>query len=259
MRSIRTFILLTLLGLTNVSIGQQEFLNELGTEKAESFRKLIDSYQRFLSLNYPNASSLGEQTRSFMMQMVNGEKPLNYDSLDAINVISSLEQSGLRKEIYLYNEEEYEGNYELREFLSEVEADEIDESIAFDNREIIVNDSLKKKWDAIFQERFEQLSPEQKKIEEELEKRRKERKIWGSTPTPKGLFHYTLLKTDTSFYAYCLIRSMDNSPAITPALTELSNDELELWNIQIIFMIDYYLRDILFRYRRHMKPATNKR
>ncbi|MEO1255111.1 MAG: hypothetical protein AAFY41_09530 [Bacteroidota bacterium] len=194
---------------------------------------------------------MGEQTGKFMMGMVN-EETLTFDSLDAISVITSLEQSGLRKEICLYSGESYDSTYNLRQFLTEEYANEIDESIALNNREINVNDSLKNKWDSIFQARFDQLPPERKKREKEMEKKREERRRWGSTPTPKGLFHYALLKTDTSFSAYCLLRSMELSPAITPALTELTNTELESWNVQIIFMIDYYLGDILFLYRRHM-------
>ena len=89
--------------------------------------------------------------------------------------------------------------------------------------------------------------------------RREERRKWGATPTAKGLFHYALLRTDTSFSAYCLLRSMQISPAITPALTELTNSELESWNVQIIFMIDYYLGSILFRYRRNMTQAIDSR
>ncbi|MFK7952388.1 MAG: hypothetical protein AB8B73_06045, partial [Ekhidna sp.] len=86
LRITRAFFFLALLYLTNVSYGQQEFLNELGTVKAASFREFMDSYHSFLNSNYPNTSSLGEQTRKFMMGMV---EPLTYDSLAAINVISS--------------------------------------------------------------------------------------------------------------------------------------------------------------------------
>lgn len=211
----------------------------------------MDSYQNFLNTNFPNSSNLGEQTRKFMMGMVN-EEPLTYDSLDAINVITLLEQSGLRKEIYLYSGESYDSTYFLRQFLTEDIANEIDENIAFNNREINVNDSLKNKWDSIFQAQFDQLPPEQKKREKEMEKKREERRRWGLTPTAKGLYHYALLKSDMSFSVYCLARTMGVSISITPALTELSNQELEGWNIQLIFMVDYYLGNLLFRYRRHM-------
>lgn len=212
----------------------------------------MDSYRNFLKINFPTTSGLGEQTQEFMMRMLN-EEPLSYDSLDAINVITSLEQSGLRKEIYLYSDESYDSTYNLRQFLTEETANKIDENIALNNREMITNDSLKRKWDAIFQEHFDQLPPDQKQKQEAMEMRRKERRQWRATPTPKGLFHFALLKADTSFSAYCLLRSMKISPAITPALTELTTSELESWNVQIIFMIDYYLKNILFRYRRHTK------
>ncbi len=248
LRIIRTFFFLTLLTSANFSFGQQEFLDELGTEKAESFRELMASYQNFLNTNFPNASSLGEQTRKFMMNMVNDE-PLNYDSLEAINLITSLEKSGLRKEIYLYADESYDSAYNLRQFLTAEQADEIDEIIALNNREIDVPDSLK--WKVFFQKHLESLPPEQRKKEEEMEARRNEGRKWASTTNPKSLYHYALLKTDTSFYTYCLIR-IELFPAITEALTELSNDELETWNVQILFMVDYYLGNILFRYRRYM-------
>ncbi|MEM6642780.1 MAG: hypothetical protein AAF616_07350 [Bacteroidota bacterium] len=123
-----------------------------------------------------------------MTKMVNDE-PLNYDSLDAINLITSLEKSGLRKEVYLYAAESYDSTYNLRQFLTEEQADEIDKVIALDNREIILNDSLKNKWDSIFQARFDQLPLEQKKREQKMEEKREERRGWGSTPNPKGLFH----------------------------------------------------------------------
>lgn len=257
LRIIRTIIFVFLISSTFATYSQKEFLNALGTEKAQSFQTLMDSYRNFLTLNYPKASTLGEQTRAFMMQMVNGEPP-PYDSISAIDVITALEQTGLRKDICLYSDEVYEPTYNLRQFLTEEQADEIDENIALNNRKIIVNDSLKQKWDSIFQAEFERLSPEQRKKEEEIQKMREEGRMWGSTPTPKGLFHYALLKTDTLFYAYCLLRSFKIHPAITSAMTELSNDELESWNVQVIFMVDYYLGDILFRYRRHLiQPTAN--
>ncbi|MER3328344.1 MAG: hypothetical protein RIF34_02110 [Candidatus Kapaibacterium sp.] len=187
--------------------------------------------------------------------MLNDE-PLTYDSLDAIHLISVLEESGLRKDICLFSEEIYEPKYNLRPFLTEEQADEIDKIIALNNREIDVPDCLK--WEVFFQKHLERLPPEQRRKEEEMEDKRIEGRKWVCTPNPKGLYHYALLKTDTSFYVYCLIRS-EVFPAITAALTELPNDELEIWNVQIFLMVDYFLGNILFRYRRHMTQATNSR
>ena len=257
MRITRTFILLVFLSQANWTFCQQAFLNELGIEKAQSFQNLIDSYRNFLDLNYSNTATLGEQTRKFMMQMVNGET-ITYDSLDALNLIRDLEESGLRQDIYLYSNETYEPTYNLRQFLSEEQADEIDDVIALTNREFIVNDSLKHNWDSIFQVRFSQLPPEKRRIHQELERKQEERIRWTTDTNPKGLYHYALLKTDTSFYSYCLIRT-ELLPGITPALTELSTQELEAWNIQILFMVDYYLTNILFQYRRYMVKDVNRR
>jgi len=186
-----------------------------------------------------------------MMQMVEGD-PLDYDSSNAIDVINALERTGLRKEICLNNEETYETDYNIYQFLSLSQANEIKENIAFNSQEVVVNDSLKRKWDSVFQAEYERLPPEQKRIEEKIRAKRQEGIKWGSDPNPQGLYHYALLKTDTSFYGYCLVRSMDVSIAITPALTELSYEELENWNIQLLFIVDYYLGNILFRYRRYL-------
>lgn len=196
-----------------------------------------------------------------MSQMVEyanfGKEPIEYDSLDAINLITSLEQSGLRKEIFLYSGESPDTTYNLRQFLTEEYSREIDESITY--QEFIVHDSLEAKRNSIPQEIFDQLSPEDQKIEIELERMREERDKWSPISTPKGQFHYALLKTDTSFSAYCLMRAIDFTPGITQVLLDLTNSELESWNIQTLFMVDYYLRQILFRYRRHMIQNINSR
>ncbi|WP_421764897.1 hypothetical protein [Ekhidna sp.] len=188
-----------------------------------------------------------------MMQLVNGE-PLDYDSINAIDLINTLEQTGLRKEISLYSEELYDPTYNLRQFLTKDQADEIEENIILNYSDRDIPDSLK--WDVSY---IEQMPPDQRKKEEQREAKRREGRKWGTAPNPTGLYHYALLKTDTSFYVYCLARTMGISIAITPALTELSNKELEDWNIQLLFMVDYYLGNILFRYRRHLIQATNSR
>ena len=246
LRIIRTLVFLSFVLTANLSFGQQEFLNELGTEKANSFQKLIDSYRNFLNLNYPNTTSLGEQTRKFMTQVVNGQT-LKYDSIDAIDLIKALELTELRKDISLYREELYGTRYDVRHLLTEDQADEIDENITLNYSDRGISDSLERDVSYI-----EKLPADLRRIERELEAKRMEARKWGTRPNPTGLYHYALLKSDTSFYVYCLARTMGISIAITPALTELADEELESWNTQLIFIVDYYLEKVLFRFRRYM-------
>lgn len=249
LRIMRTIFFLIFLNWANLSFCQQEFMNELGTNRAESFNKLMASYKSFLNTNFPETSGLGKQTRKFMMQMVN-EKALSYDSLGAIDLIASLEQSGLRREICLYIGEIYDSANNIRQFVTNEVAEEIEQSIALINQEVSATDSIE--MASSYLRYLEGLPSEQRKREEEMELKRQDRREWGCNPNPKGLYHYSLLKTDTSFTAYCRLRSMGISPAITPAITELTDNELESWNIQIIFMVDFYLENLLFRFRRHM-------
>ncbi|MBR08791.1 MAG: hypothetical protein CMP48_14080 [Rickettsiales bacterium] len=251
MRIIRTIFLLTLLNLANPSFGQQKFLNELGTEKAESFIKLVNSYEQFLQLNYPTIEGKGERTRAFMLQLIEGQDPFKYDSLNAVQIINELEQSGLRKDIFLYVGEVYEPPYNIEQFFPDrevqVDTSEIDDDFGGDG------------FDEYLESITNELTEEQKRINEERDRKREENRIWQLENTADGLYHYALLKSDTSLSVYCEIRYYGLTPAITQTLLDFPTDELEDWRVQLPFVVDYYFGNILFRYRRHIKQATNKR
>lgn len=247
--------------MANPSFGQQEFLNELGTEKAESFNKLVNSYERFLQLNYPAIEGKGEQTRAFMLQLIQEDMPLKYDSLDAIGIITELEQSGLRKDIFLFEGEVYKLTYDIEQFFPETEIEidtsEIDDDFGdprFDYSKIDTSS-----WEVFHARYLAQLPPDERKREEEREKKRIERRKWSPNPNPRSLYHYSLLRSDTLFVAYCLLRYDGLTPAITQTLLDFPTDDLENWQPQIVFVVDYYFGSILFRYRRYMKQATNNR
>ncbi|MEQ8471650.1 MAG: hypothetical protein RIC35_10705 [Marinoscillum sp.] len=236
--------------MTNLSFGQQEFLNELGTDKAESFNKLVNSYERFLQLNYPTIEGKGEQTRAFMLQLIQVNRTWKYDSLDAIDIIKDLEQSGFRKDIFLYEGEDYEPTYDVAQFFPETEVQidtfEIDDDFGIDG------------LDEYLQLVTVEPTEEQRKIKEERDLKREENRIRPFENNPNGFYHYALLKSDTSLSVYCRIRYYRITPAITQTLLGFPTNKLEDWRVQLPLVVDYYFGNILFRYGKYMKQATNK-
>ncbi|MEM8940317.1 MAG: hypothetical protein AAGC64_13335 [Bacteroidota bacterium] len=239
MRITRIHFFLTLLNLANLSFGQQEFLNELGPEKTESFEELVNSYERFLQLNYPTIEGKGERTRAFMQQLIDNKEPFKFDSLDAIQIISELDRTGLRKDIFLYEGETYEPTYEIERFFPEIEVkpdtSEIDDDFNDENIDYSKIDTSS--WETFLAKYLAQLPPEERRREEEREKKRIERKKWSSNPNPNSLYHYALLKSDTSFIAYCWLRYDGLTPAISQTLLDLLADELEHWKTQMVFVL----------------------
>lgn len=194
-----------------------------------------------------------------MFHLIQDEKPLKFDSLGAIDIIEELEESGLRKDIYLFEGEEYEPTYDVVQFFPELEvkpdSSEIDDEYVNFDLSLIDTSS----WETFHTRHSTQLRPEERKREEEREQRRIERKKWSPNSNPSSLYHYALLKSDSSFVEYCWLRYDGLTPAITQTLTDFPADELENWKIQLVFVVDYYFSNILFRYRKYMEWADNTR
>ncbi len=93
----------------NVSLLQ--FNEFLGEEKALVFDRLVDSFVSFLSINFPNEKNIGEKTKVFLKSIEQGDTlvinswKFNLEELHSL--FDDFESSGLRKEIYLYYQEDY--------------------------------------------------------------------------------------------------------------------------------------------------------
>jgi hypothetical protein len=251
LKLIRTIFLISLFNFSSQLSERQRFLNELGTEKSESFKLLNDSYELFLKTNFPNKSGLGEQSREFIIRIIEDREPFIFDSLIAIQVITEFERTGLRKDISLFYGESYKPTYDVEQFLpvreqsSNVNLSEVDD----DFEDLIPLDTI-------------ELSEEQKLINLERERELEEARKWYTYPNKNGLYNYALAKTfksDTSFLVYCELRHYGLAPALTTKYSELPEHELKRWKNQVPLMVDYYFHAILGRYGKYVIQAPNKR
>jgi len=82
----------------------------LGHEKAEAFNSAVSSFQEFLILNYPNIDNENERIGEFLKTIIHSENikaNFKFNKELCAKVVSNWESSGLRKEIWLYPDEEY--------------------------------------------------------------------------------------------------------------------------------------------------------
>ncbi len=95
----------------------EEFNKVLGEEKAKALDELIVSFQEFLDINYTEGD-LGEKTKEFLMDNSNYKFPQwKFEKLSNKRILEKIEQSGLRKELYLYEFENYEAEYNIADLL----------------------------------------------------------------------------------------------------------------------------------------------
>jgi hypothetical protein len=247
MKFIQALLILLLFSCTEKSSEQQQFFSKLDTEKAESFKILTNNYKKFLDENFPTKSGIGEQSREFIKRMLEHQVPLSFDSLNAIRVIIKLEQTRLRKDIFLYSDESYKSTYNVEQFLPERGQNNIDLGQVDENFEdIFPIDSIT-------------ISEEQKRINLKRERELEETRKWYTAPNENGLYNYALakaFKSDTSFLAYCELRQSGLSPSLTTEYAELPEAELELWKNQIPLIVDFYFHGILWRYGKYIKKGS---
>ncbi len=132
----KTFILLiALLLFESLVFGQQRSKNDiqafnsfLGKEKAKALNAAVASFDQFLLKNYGNLNSCSSRTKAFLEQIDNLNEPdslWTFETEKNIKIIETFETSGLRKDIWLYENEEYESKYNIHEFLKPEAQDSI--------------------------------------------------------------------------------------------------------------------------------------
>ena len=92
----------------------QEFNEILGEEQSAAFDQAVDSYKKFLDLNYSDQESLTDQNSQFLkdFQNIYTSGPPDWKFPDDIQaVLNQWEKSGLRKEIRLWPNENYKPNH----------------------------------------------------------------------------------------------------------------------------------------------------
>ena len=98
------------------------FTSFLGTQDSEVLNVINHSFDTILQSEYPDIPDFEDRIRIFLKNFVtdNFFPPRFYsDSASFKKLKNQLESNGFRKDIYLYDEENYEQNYDLNEFIPE--------------------------------------------------------------------------------------------------------------------------------------------
>ena len=157
--------------------------------------------------------------------------------------MQELEESGLRKDIYLYQTENYEKEYSIEQFLPSRASSTIDLGVLDDDFEELATSGTK------------ELTNEQKLLNK---KRKEERDNFIKTrpyTNQNGLFLFALskaMKADSSFTGYCESKyfGFDFSPTLIAHgyLDSLTEAEYSEWKNKIPLVIDFYLFHLLVKY-----------
>jgi hypothetical protein len=119
------FILATLQFVSQLLIAQNpdqakldDFNRFLGKERALVMQDAVDCFDQFLANNYPDSKNQAERIKSFLKQIteLNGPDSSWVYECDR-KIIESFESTGLRKEIWLYEHEEYKSEHDFSEVL----------------------------------------------------------------------------------------------------------------------------------------------
>ena len=112
MKKILLIILtLCLTGNINCQVPLQDFNEILGKQQSSAFDLAVESYKKFLELNYSNEEFLTDRNSQFLkdFQSIYTSGPPNWKFPDDIQaVLNEWENSGLRKEIRLWPNENYQ-------------------------------------------------------------------------------------------------------------------------------------------------------
>jgi hypothetical protein len=124
----RIFIIATILQFVSFSFSAQdsgrielEQFNEfIGESRAVVLQEAVDSFDRFLIVNYPELENQSLRTKAFLEEFVNPNsktKKWTFDESEIMQLKEAFEKSGLRKEILLFGYENYESNKDFSKVL----------------------------------------------------------------------------------------------------------------------------------------------
>ena len=106
--------------------GLRAFNEALGIEKSKALDKAVESFEDFLKVNFPNQQTYADQAFSFLLELdsaCNEGASFYLDSSWTLNsendkrLVALFENSGLRREIWLFGYEGYYPKHDLSDIL----------------------------------------------------------------------------------------------------------------------------------------------
>lgn len=93
----------------------------IGPQDSAMLSVLNHSFDTILQSEYPDISDFEDRIRIFLKNFVKDDFPPRFysDTASFKKLKNQLESSGFRKDIYVYDEENYEQNFDLNEFIPE--------------------------------------------------------------------------------------------------------------------------------------------
>jgi hypothetical protein len=248
MKKILTIILTIVIFCCCQNKKNEEFIQFrifLGKQESKALDNLVKSYEIFLSKNMIGDTE-GEKTHNFLNYFV-FEENINtlpnwiYETKKNREIIHQMDISGIRQEIYLYNNENYKLKFDIKEFIP-IEKDTFVSSITEED------------WKKLLEEETEINFPDsisKKIIEERIEVERIENEIaFASHPyfNIEGKFLYGLAKHnagDSLVFNYAKSKyKVDDIANIVIAsflLENSTNKEFEKKMRKYIIVADLYM------------------
>lgn len=90
----------------------QAFNEFIGEEKAKALNASVVSFEQFLLKNFPHLDSHKARSKEFL-QTLYTDFSWTFDTESNKEIIELFEKTGLRKEIWIYNHEDYNPNYNI--------------------------------------------------------------------------------------------------------------------------------------------------
>ena len=124
------------------------FNDFLGQEKANALDQVVNSFDTFLATNFPDKETQGERTLAFLQKLSITFTPDTswiFDTKKNIKIIKKLESSGIRKEILLYEYEDYIQKYFISNLYLKKGEDSMTEALMVEEEiieEIVLNIGL---------------------------------------------------------------------------------------------------------------------
>ena len=104
---------------TNSQNDIQGFNDFLGPEKANAFNEAVNSFDNFLVINFKNDTTTAGRTNSFLTQLdlkYGADSTWKFETDQNIQILKDWENSGLRKELWIYGYEQSNIEFDRYEF-----------------------------------------------------------------------------------------------------------------------------------------------
>lgn len=220
---------------------REVFDTVLGKEKAAAYSMLEKSFDDFLQSNYQNENTVSERLNSYLTDIK--DQNINWKFGDSLSksTLVQLEESGLRKDILLYESEHYEERFDFENYLKSDSSTVLIDIATFDNDfEDIIETPAKSEQE---EQQFEKDEKERQKIRDKFPQ-----------PNKNGRFYYALAKSqskDEDIDAYVLlITKYDLRPSqsliASGFLEHLSDVELANWENMLLVIIEIYLSSLIY-------------